>query len=216
MAELTYPYSLAFLADLLDIDSVTFDIERNDSVSGQGTGQIIGVELAPPLWYAEVSLNPAYLHEGEILAAKMRALRGVMGTFYLTDPRKQYPMEDPTGSILGASDILITAKGANNNTLSLDGFPVGYKLTPGDKFCVPYSGGGLFFGEFSNYATANGLGEISAVPVFPHIPLAVTVGSELTLAKPFVKMALDVKGWQPGASSGLHTGGQKFRAIQKV
>lgn len=216
MAELTYPYSLAFLADLLDIDSVTFDIERNDSVSGQGTGQTIAVELAPPLWYAEVSLNPAYLHDGEVTAAKFRALRGVMGTFYLTDPRKQYPLEDPTGSILGSSTVTITAKGANNNTLSLEGFPAGYKLSPGDKFCVAYSGTGLYFGEFSNYATANGLGEIFAVPVFPHIPLAVAVAAQLTLKKPFVKMALDVKGWQPGASSGLHTGGQKFRAIQKV
>lgn len=216
MVALTYPYSLAFLADLLNIESVTFDIERNDSVSGQGTGQTIGVELAPPLWYAEVSLNPDYMHEAEIIAAKFRSLRGVMGTFYLYDPRKQYPMSDPTGSILGASDIVITAKGANNDTLSLSGFPIGYKLTPGDKFCALYGASFIYFGEFSDHATANGSGIISAVPVFPHVPLGVTLSTELTLIKPFVKMSLDVKGWSPGSSSGLHTGGQKFRAIQKV
>ncbi|QWY83357.1 hypothetical protein [Rhizobium phage RHph_X3_2] len=216
MAALTYPFSLPFLADLLEIETVTFDLERNDAVSGQGTGQTIGVELAPPLWFAEVSLTPDYLQEAEIIAAKFRALRGVMGTFYLYDPRKKFPMEDPTGSILGASTITITAKGANNDTLSLSGFPIGYKLTPGDKFSLAYGASFRYFGEFSDYATANGAGVITAVPVLPHIPLAVSIGTELTLKTPFCKMALDVKGWNPGSSSGLHTGGQKFRAIQKV
>lgn len=216
MAALTYPFSLAFLADLLDIDSVVFDIERNDAVSGQGTGQTIGVELAPPLWYAEVTLNPNYFHEAEVIAAKFRALRGVMGTFLLYDPRKKFPMSDPTGSILGANFINITAKGANNDTLSLSGFPAGYKLSPGDKMTIPYGSGFSYFGEFSDYATANGSGVITAAPVFPHIPIAMTLGTQVRLATPYVKMSLDVKGWTPGASSGLHTGGQKFRAIQKV
>jgi hypothetical protein len=216
MAAITYPYSLAFLADLLDIDSVTFDIERNDAVSGQGTGQTIGVELAPPLWYAEVSLNPNYLHEAEVIAAKFRALRGVMGTFLLYDPRKQYPKDDPTGSLLGVRIITITGKGVNNDTLTLSGFPAGYKLTPGDKFTLAYGAGFTHFGEFSDYGTADGSGVITAIPVFPHIPLAVSLGSQVLMKRPYCKMSLDVKGWNPGSSSGLHTGGQKFRAIQKV
>lgn len=216
---ISYPYPLAFLADLLDIESVVFDVERNDSVSGQASGQLIPVELAPPLWYAEITLNPDYVEDAEVIAAKMRRLHGPLGTFMIYDPRKIYPKSDPTGAILGNRVITITDIGEDNATLSLSGFPAGYVLSPGDKLSYSYAGGEfLAFLEVSDYTTANAQGVAIAVPVFPHIPVGTTDNGTIsvTLVKASVRMQLDVDGWKPGKSSGLHTSGQSFRARQKI
>lgn len=218
MAFPNYPYSLAFLADLLDIESAEFDVQRNDVVSGQGSGRLIPVELAPPLWYADVAINMNYFEEAEVIAAKFRRLHGPLGTFLLYDPRKKYPLSDPTGSIIGNREITITAKGADNDTLSFAGFPPGYVLSPGDKFAYPYGASSRAFMEISDYATASAGGVVNAAPVFPHVPIGTNVsGSTIaTFVKPACVMRLEKDGWLTGRSQGLHTSGQGFRAIQKV
>lgn len=215
MAMPAFPYPLAFLADLLDIESVEFDVDRYDQVSGQGSGRLISAELMPPLWYATVTLNPAYFEDAEVIAAKFRRLSGPLGTFLLYDPRKLYPKNDPTGVIIGANVITIVSIGADNDELTLGGFPAGYILSPGDKMSYTYGGSSRAFLEVSDYATADGAGQIT-VPVFPHVPLGTTAGIVVTFVKPSARMQLNAKGWIPGKSSGLHTTGQSFRAIQKV
>lgn len=213
---ISYPYSTAFLADLLDIESVVFDVERNDSVSGQGSGRLIAVELAPPLWYAEISLNPAYHEDAEVIAAKIRRLHGSMGTFYLYDPRKLYPASDPDGSIIGARTPSITEIGSDNQSLTIGGFPAGYVLTPGDKMSFAYGTSSRGFLEVSDYSVASLSGLITDLQVFPHVPIGTTVGVQVNFVKPVCRMAMDKGGWSAGTGSALHTTGGKFRAKQKV
>src|SRR4051812_13620834 len=105
----TYPYPLPFLADLLSIESVTWDIQRNDELSGSGDGRVWQAELAPPLWTGNVSLNIGYHNDLKQIAAKIRKLHGAQNSFFLCDPLSEYPQLDPDGSILGASVVRVGA-----------------------------------------------------------------------------------------------------------
>ncbi len=209
--------SLASLADLLDIESVTWSIQRHDELSGTGDGRIIAAELASPLWTAEVSLNPAYHNEAKQIAARIRALRGPMTAFMLYDPVSKYPQEDHDGSILGSAVVTITAIGANRDTLAFSGLPAGYKLTIGDKVQITDASDatktGLF--EFSASGTANGAGAMAALAVFPNLPAWANTGDTVTLKKPAARVIVVPGSHNPGSASGLMTMGQTLQVIQK-
>ena len=61
---------LSYLSDLLCIDSVTWDVQRNDELSGSGDGRVWQAELAPPLWTADIAININYHHQIKQLAAR--------------------------------------------------------------------------------------------------------------------------------------------------
>ncbi|MET3648025.1 carbohydrate binding domain-containing protein [Phyllobacterium ifriqiyense] len=118
---ITYPYALSVLADRLDIESVVWDIQRNDELSGSGDGRVWQAELAPPLWTGDVTVNVGYHDDIKQIAALIRKLHGAQNQFYLYDPLSKYPQAYPDGNLWPGESF--------SNKLINPGFETGV-LTP--------------------------------------------------------------------------------------
>lgn len=216
----SFPYSVAYFFDKLLIDSVVWDIQRNDEFSGLGTGQIWQAEMAPPLWLADVSLTNLTVAQGKQAAALIRRLQGSQEAFFLCDPSALYPQSDPTGSIIGSSTVQInTVPSTNANRISLKGLPAGYVLTTGDKLQIRSTGSPddvYSFLEVSEDVTANGSGVTPAFDIFPARSGYTAVNDVVTLKKPACLMKLYPGSHNPGGANIVVNSGAGFKAIQKV
>lgn len=215
---ITYPYSVPFLADRLKIATVTWDIQRNDELSGSGDSRIWQAELADPLWTASVSLASGYNNNLKQIAALIRKLHGAQEAFFLYDPMSQYPQADPNGSILGASAVRVNSIGTGGRTISLKGLPAGYVLTLADKMQIAYATTPVrnaFLEVSDDLVTANGSGVTGLFEVFPHAPTGVAANDVVTLKKPACKVIIIPGSHNPGAANPLITSDAAFKVVQK-
>ena len=214
----TFPLSQGALSDLLRIRTVKWDTQRNDELSGIGSGRTWQASLAAPLWTAQVSLVPMRSADMEEIAAIIRKLQGAKNSFALTDPSKRYPKADPTGSILGAAAVTISAIGGDRQSLTLAGLPAGYVLTRGDKAHANYgsSPSRRWFFEVSETVTASG-GGTATFEVFPTVPLSVTTATAVTLALPACRGFIVPKTFDPGTADALSnvTAGAGFTFMER-
>lgn len=187
MAALTFPLAQASLGDILPIQSVTWELARQQEISATGAGEMLVADLAPPLWEGSVSLRPLLHTEARALAAKLDALDGGMQSFFLANPLGWWPASDPGGTIYGAATPVIESIEANRKELSFSGLPANYKLSAGDMFSVAY---GLRQGLYRLVAdvTANGEGETAAVEVRPHLRPGVAATQAAVFSKPAAKV----------------------------
>lgn len=213
----TFPLAKTVLSDILKISEVVWDIQRNDELSGSGDGRTWQVELAPPLWRAEVKLAPAYNADAKQVAAIIRRLNGAQNTFFLVDPSSPYPSSDPTGSTIGSSTVTINSISSDRNQLSLTGLPSTYVLHPGDKGQISYSSNPTrnYFFEVSETAVASGGGTTSAFEIFPRVALGISTGATVILKKPACKMFIVPESFHPGDVQNLITTGAAFTCLER-
>jgi hypothetical protein len=162
MALLTFPLSLDEFANGLQIESIVFGLRHRVEVSGVGTGAMIAAQNGPDFWAADIKIRPIYHKDARYLQALINSLDGGINDFLLYDPVCAFPACDPDGSILGSSTITNTVVNANGVQMNLTGFPVGYKLTPGDMFGFNYGPGGSYraLHQIVVGDTANGSGTV--------------------------------------------------------
>lgn len=203
----------SYLNDLLPIAAVKWDIQRNDQLDGDGSGDVWQAELADPLWIAEVTLDKGLHDELKQIAARIRALNGAAEAFLLCDPLSLYPQADPAGTLLGTAAITVRTVNANRSIAELQGFPAAYALTEGDKLQVTQGSMVRFF-EVAAAAAANGSGNMS-VTVFPRLPLSLSAGAAITLKRPACPVVIMPGSHDPGTARGSITDGAALRAIQK-
>lgn len=213
----SYPYSLASFADRLRISTVVWDVQRNDELSGLGSGQIIAAELAPPLWIGTVTMMMLTNDAAKQIAALVRKLHGSQEAFFLYDPISKYPQADRDGSMLGGNVVQVASIGGNRDAFSLKGLPAGYILLPGDKVQITYgtSPTRYAFLEVSEDAVANGSGITPQFGVFPHIPTGISVDAIAVLAKPACRCIIVPGSHNPGTARKTQTEGAGFKVIQK-
>lgn len=218
MTQIAYPYSLAFLADILPVSAVTWNIKRGDVLSGQGSGRIWQTQLRPPLWTATIEFDDAvFVREGERIAARIRKLHGAQEAFFLYNPALLYPASDPRGTKLGASAVSIASVGADRASISVSGLPANYVLTDGDKFAFSYGASPTryAFHELSEPVQANAQGVTPVFGVFPHLPIGVGAGTALNFAKPACLMFIKPESHNPGRAFRSLQGGGGFEVIQR-
>lgn len=207
---------LSSLNDRLKIASVVWDIQRNDEMSGEGSGRFWQAELAPPLWVAEIGLATGYYDSLKQQAALIRSLHGMQEPFLLCDPTSRYPQADPTGAVLGARNTTVSSIGTDKQSISISGLPSGYKLTAGDKIEVRGSDRYGFLEVSAFTVQASSGGSTPSFQVFPHVPVWLQPGAACTLAKPACRVVLYPESHNPGTASRLFTEGARFRVLQKL
>lgn len=209
--------TLAQFFDHISLLPFRWDIRRNDQLSGAGDGRIFQAELAPPLWTASVTVRTLGSGESEEIAARIRALRGAQSTFLFRDPFRCFPRADPGGAVLGSSVVAVAAIGTGGATLSIDGLPAAYTLSPGDKLQITDAGDAtrIAFLEVSAAKTASGAGVSGAFAVFPNVPAWVAVDDPVVLVRPACKCVLVPGSHVSGTQNGSLVVGQSFQVIQK-
>jgi hypothetical protein len=207
--------ALANLADLLRIESVVFDIKRNDELSGSGDGRVWQAELSPPLWTADVALTPAFHADAEDIASVLRSLNGSQEPFMLWNPTRRFPRADPTGALLGSNAPLIGSIATDRRIITLKGLPAGYVLSRGDKLQFVTGDRNQFVEISDAVVTANGSGVTPAFNVFPHVRFGVGVDQAVILKNPACKMILQPGTHNPGRAQAIVTMGAAFKAIEK-
>lgn len=213
----TYPYDLASFANRLAIETVVWSIQRNDELSGMGSGAVFQAELSIPLWLATVEFAEVYHNEAKQIAALIRKLHGAQESFRLFDPLSRYPQSDPEGLALGSNAVQVESIPSHRASLSFIGLPPGYLLLPGDKFTIAYGSNPTRIGffEISEAASAGSDGSTNLIGVFPHLPPGIGAGAAVILKDPFCEMKIMPGTHNPGTASRLTTIGGGFKAIQK-
>jgi hypothetical protein len=210
------PLGLDRINDVLPIATVEWDIQRNDELSGDGSGDIWQAELADPIWRAVVTLGRGLHQELKTVAARIRALEGAKQAFLLADPLSLFPADDPDGLILGSAAVAIRATG-NRYLAQLTGLPADYILTEGDKMQLPYGtveAPRYAFVEVSRTIQASA-GGLADVPVFPRLPMTLTMGTTVILKRPACAMIIQPTTHKSGTARRSVTEGAGFTALQK-
>lgn len=191
------------IMNLLKIDSVNFSLVWRQEFSRQAGGTPRVKDLGAPYWMAKLGCsnlqNTDFLQSGALI----NRLHGSIDTFYVWEPRAQFPQSDLTGSILGSSNVTIHTIGTGNDTIRITGLPVGYVITKGDKFCFDHGSNPVHrcFHEFSANAVAAAGGLIPLTAIVPNIRVGATVGLVVTLIKPSAEMFI-----APGSFDAPSTG----------
>lgn len=207
---------LSYLNDILCIESIVFNVMRNDELSGTGDGRIWQAELAPPLWDCTVNVAPNYHDDAKQVAARIRALEGSKEPFLLVDPISKTPQSDKAGAFSDMVNTIISIS-SNGKLISINGFPPNFKLTFGDKFSIIYGSNRdkYSFHEVAGEVSANANGQITNIPVFPFIPPSIIVNDVATFYDAPCKMVIYPDTFHAGTSTSHITSGLTFRAIQK-
>lgn len=188
---LSFPLSLASLADLLHLESAPWNLARNDTYSTLGSGEFIVSELAPPLWEAECRSVPLTHAAAEQIAAVLRALDGSSQAFYLYNPKMRYPQADPDGTTLGSSSVVVNTINANRKALTISGLPAAYVITVGDYLQIDYaSSARRALLQVVETVTANGSGVTPEFEVRPHIRSGITTTLAVVLKNPSAKVKI--------------------------
>lgn len=211
------PRPLGDFIDLLPIKSRRWRERRNDELAGMGSGDTLALELATPLWAAEIEVDWSEWPEARRLQAMVRSFDGPMKSFLMTNPIAEFPAFDPDGSILGAADVTILAIGADNDEMSFAGLPEDYALGWGDFGEVVFGANPerRFVFEIRGEVTADGAGETALVPVGPHIWPGVIEGAAVNFIRPAAKFFIVPGSLQEGATRKTIVDGWSFSVLQR-
>lgn len=211
------PLPLNSFADKLKVVSVKWRLQEHQEMSGMGSGQILVADLGPALWTAEVALAPMYNEDAAQVQALIESLDGALRNFYLYAPQMPGPQYDPKGTILGASEVKIYSREANNKEMQLYGLPAGYKLTIGDFLAFDYgSPSRRAFHRILTSVTADGSGITPTFEVRPHLRSGVANDLAVTLVKPAAKVFIVPGSFDPGTTVNPVTTGMAFNVMQRI
>lgn len=196
-----FPIAQADLGDLLPIQSVSWQLSRQQEVSGLGTGEMIVADLGAQLWEGEVGLRPLLHSDARAIMAKLDTMDGGLQSMFLANPLGWWPKLDPKGTAYGSAEPVILTIDANRKELRFDNLPAGYRLSGGDMFAVTYGGGRRGLYRLVGDVTANGAGVSALVEVRPHLRPGIVTALDVTFARPAAKVKL-----LPGSvSSQMHS-----------
>jgi len=186
---LSLPLSAPNLADLIEIETASWQLVHQQEVSGLGTGEFLAADLGAPYWEADVSSRPYTHREARALQARFAALTGSLSAFYLYNPLACYPAADRRGFLVDGSTVLVDSVDANRRDLSLKGLPAGYVLTAGDLLAITYLSTRRALHLVVTGGTADGTGDLQ-VEVAPSVRTGVAADDAVSLSKPAAKVKL--------------------------
>lgn len=214
---LTFPLTTAVFQDKMSIETVRWWLESFQEMSITGGGESLVADLAPRMWKGDVNMSIMTHEKAASVQALIESLDGSLQTFDMFDPRRAYPIDDPTGSILGASTPEIAALNVNNKQLNISGLPAAYKLKGGDMFSFTYSATRRALHRIVLDVNASGAGLASNVEVRPHFRPGVAVGQAISFIKPYCRVRMIPGSFQPGTGiPGGFTEGMSFQVQQVI
>lgn len=195
-----------------------WDEQRNDELSGLGSGDILSAELSDPLWTAQVEHAPLSNSQAEEMDALIRALRGPQNAFLMVSPVFRAPRFDPTGEILGARVVRVNSISPNRASASFKGMAPNYRLAIGDKFAISYGANPTSYGFFEvrrNMAAADTSGVTEEGAIYPSLPVGIGINAVVTFIDPACRVIIVPGSYKVGKITGGRTRGGSFQILQK-
>lgn len=212
------PLALSEFADLLPLaDGFVWREQRNDELEGLGSAETLAIELASPLWAADIVLDWDEWPQARQLAARIRSLRGPTGTFLLTNPIAEYPAFDPDGAILGESEVTLLAIDEDNRRVKFDGLPEGYQLGWGDMGEITFGADPerRYLFEVHGAAEADAEGETELVAIHPAVWPGISTGATVNFKRPAAKVFIMPGTLREGRIRSAIVDGMSFSVLQR-
>lgn len=211
---ISFPVALADFFDPLVLVTAQFHLPEVLEVSRTGAGEVMTADLGARLWNGAVTFPPVAHSVSEAVEAKLSIMRQAGRSFLVSPVTKQYPLNDPTGSKLGAASPTINAL-TSGRELKLGGLPSAYVISPGDFLSFVYSGKYALH-QVVVGATASGAGITGNIEVTPHIRPGATTGLAVKLIKPICKAVYVPSSHAPPTSLSVVTDGGGFSFVQTL
>ncbi len=212
---LNSPLSLADFFDPLPVAKITFAPADNRTFSETGGGELIPAQRGARLWRGQVSIDIATHEELAAFEAKLSVLQEVGASFLIYDRRKPFAVNDPTGSILGASSLSVSAVGANNREISVTGFPSGFGLKSGDLMSWTYGSNPTRYALYRVVSDVVASGSTAnLIEVTPRLRTGTPIGAAVSMVRPVCKAVVDQADYGMGRS--VITQGGTFNWIQTL
>lgn len=219
MTVLTFPLSLDDFALTLPIASFAWKLNDQAEFSGQGSGNMIGVDLAPPYWSSKVALDTMPHQQAAEIQAMIEALRP-LNTFYFHDPRRPWPAYDPKGTILTGSGLTPKIKElstADYKTLKLKALPIGYQIRRGDWLSFDFASSPVhraYHRVVTALTVADGSGFTDWIEVTPFLQPGAAVDATVTLINAAPKCIILPRSFNEGSPKGTNNYGMAFEIRQ--
>jgi hypothetical protein len=191
------------LPDLPDILAVfpgwstAFELAYRQEQSRTQGGVTYVKDFGNPLWsasYQSKTLSPNELDEWR---ARLDALENGPRTFKGYPLSRVYPIAypngaGPTGSSFDGISAAVSAVGADNKSLQIDGLPATFALSVGDLLQIQHGSDPVRYDLYrmQEAATADGTGETGAFQVRPHLWPGVAVDSVVAVKRPWCLMQI--------------------------
>jgi hypothetical protein len=204
------------LIDYLPISDAVFKLQWQQEISPTGGGTPRGADLGEELWLADIACSVLTSEEARTAEAMIDDLRGVIGSFYVWNPRAPYPLADPNGTALGTNAVTIYALGSDSKSLRLAGLPVGYQIKIGDFFSFDTGSSPNVrrcLHRFTAAGIADGAGRTPMLGVVPHLRAGVATALAVALKKPSAEMFILPGSFDPRSLKGP-LGSLSFQAMQ--
>lgn len=211
------PRPLADLADLLPIQSTRWQPFRLDQLEIYGSSQTLAINLAEPLWSAELVIDTMRWNEARELQAAINSLQGAEQTFLFANRMHRAPQLDPAGAALAGFTPKIHTVDSDRRRVRFKGLPAGYQLRRGDFWHVDFASStrrGLF--ELSENVAADGSGITPLVPVFPNLWPGIAAEANAVFVNPACKVFVMPGEYDAGATARARVGGMRLRVLQKL
>jgi hypothetical protein len=215
---ITYPRPISQFAGQFRMSSCVWRVARADEFAGLGSSQSIPIELADPLWGADIELAIDQAAEGRKTSARLNSLEGSIRDFYLFNPLARAPAADPSGSLLGSSTPTLYEISANFDGVRFTGLPANYVLTEGDFFELNWGSSPVRRAPFQLLETvqASAGGVTPTVRVFPNIWPGIAIGTPVNLIDPSGRFFIVPNSLKIGAMHGLMIDGASFSVLQRL
>jgi hypothetical protein len=205
-------------ANLIDYFSAKMWIHNFQEDSGRtGAGEDISTDLGDPVWKGEITLDQRLTHAQAADAQSLiELLDGVIGRFYMCDPRLPYPIRDKTGAVINAHSGTpkILDINAARNRIRIEDLPPDYWLSRGDRFAAEFGSDPVHHAYHRISTTIQASGLTDWIDIRPHLSVGLDVGDELVFKRPSPLWRLEANGFQPGTGQGQITPGGSLKIVQ--
>lgn len=212
-----FPLSLAAFRNLVAITSTRLRLVGQQEVSGLAGGPIYVADLAPKYWEADVTFINLENAVARRIQGIIESLDESMNDFYWYDPRCEYPIADPSGSILAGSSPKIADLRNNNKELTIKSVPNAFTFSPGDFLAFDYGSSPVHRALHRVVGGAAVSGGVSDwVEVRPFIRPGAAVNADVTLIRAAAQMKIIPGSFDPGTARQMMTTGMSFKCRQVV
>jgi len=124
-----------------NIESLSFELERQEAIAPEQGGRLVSVELGPALWGGKFGARPRNERDFDLWRGFIASLRGSSKLFYGRDTRRKWPrayrgvgfagLDRAGGGAFDGFASSFTLNGARDE-IDLTGLPAGFVLAIGD------------------------------------------------------------------------------------